>query len=41
MMIEAVEAIVFSQSGLIDPLETSLVQNDKEELGEEAAEYVK
>ena len=40
-MIEAVEAIVSSQSGLIDSLETSLVQNDKEELGEEAEEYVK
>ena len=40
-MIEAMEAIVPSQSGLIDPLETSLVQNDKEELGEEAEEYVK
>ena len=35
-MIKAVEAIVAGQSGLIDPLETSLVQNDKEELGEEA-----
>ena len=40
-MIEAVEAIVSSQSGMIDPLETSLVQNDKEELGEDAEEYVK
>ena len=30
-----------SQSGLTDPLETSLVQNDKEELDEEAEEYVK
>ena len=40
-MIEAVEAIVFGQSGLTDPLETSLVQIDKEELGEEAEEYVK
>ena len=40
-MIEAVEAIVSSQSDLTDPLETSLVQNDKEELGEEAEEYVK
>ena len=40
-MIEAVEAILSSQSGLIDPLETSLVQNDKGELGEEAEEYVK
>ena len=35
-MIEAVEAIVSSQSGLIDPLETSLVQSNKGELGEEA-----
>ena len=40
-MIEAVEAIVPSQSGLIDPLEASLVQNAKEELSEEAEEYVK
>ena len=40
-MIEAVEAIVSSQSGLTDLLETSLVQHDKEELGEEAEEYVK
>ena len=40
-MIEAMEVIVSSHSGLIDPLETSLVQNDKEELGEEAEEYVK
>ena len=39
-MIEAVEAIVYSQSGLTDPLETSLVHNDKEELSEEAEEYV-
>ena len=35
-MIKAVEAIVFSQSGLTNPLETSLVQNVKEELSEEA-----
>ena len=41
VMIKAVEAIVSSQSGLIYPLETSLMQNDKEKLGEEAAEYVK
>ena len=41
LMIEAVEAIVSSQSGLTDPLKTTLVQNDKEELGEKAAEYVK
>ena len=40
-MIEAVEAIVPSQSGLTDPLEVSLVQNAKEELSEEAEEYVK
>ena len=40
-MIEAVDAIVSSQSGLTYPLETSLVQNDKEELGEETEEYVK
>ena len=33
-MIETVEAIMPSQSGLIDPLEASLVQNDKEELSE-------
>ena len=36
-----IKAIVSSQSGLIDPLETSLLQNNKEELGEEAKEYVK
>ena len=40
-MIEAMEAIVPSQSGLTDPLEASLVQNAKEELSEEAEEYVK
>ena len=40
-MIEAIEAIVLSQSGLTDPLEASLVQNVKEELSEEAEEYVK
>ena len=40
-MIEAVEAIVPSHSGLIDPLEASLVQSAKEELSEEAEEYVK
>ena len=40
-MIEAVEVIVPSQSGLTDPLEASLVQNAKEELSEEAEEYVK
>ena len=41
LMIEAMKAIMSSKSGLTDPLETSLVQNDKEELGEEAEEYVK
>ena len=40
-MIEAVEAIVPSQSGLIDPLKASLVHNAKEELSEEVEEYVK
>ena len=30
-----------SQRGLTDPLETSLVQSESEELGEEAEEYVK
>ena len=39
-MIEAVEAM-HSHSGLIDPLEASLVQNAKTELSEEAEEYVK
>ena len=41
LMIEEVEAIMFSQSGLTDLLQTSLVQNVKEELSEEAEEYVK
>ena len=40
-MIEAVESIVPSQSGLTDPLKARLVQNSKEELSEEAEEYVK
>ena len=40
-MIETVEAIVSSQSGLIDPLETSLVHSESEEYGEEVKEYVK
>ena len=40
-MIETVEAIVSSQSGLINPLEASLVQSDSEKLGEEDEEYVK
>ena len=37
-MIEAIEAIMPSQSGLTDPLGASLVQNAKEELSEEAEE---
>ena len=41
LMIEEVEAIVPSQSGLTNPLEASLVQNVKEELSEEVEEYVK
>ena len=40
-MIEATEAIVPRKSSLTDPLEASLVQNAKEELSEEAEEYVK
>ena len=40
-MAEIVEAIVSSQSGLTDPLETSLVENKSENLSEEAEEYVK
>ena len=40
-MAEIVEVIVSSQSGLIDPLEASLVQNDPENMSEEAEEYVK
>ena len=40
-MIETVEATVSSQSGLTDPLETSLVQSESDELGEEVKEYVK
>ena len=40
-MIETVEAIVSSHSGPTDPLETSMVQSESEELGEEAKEYVK
>ena len=40
-MIEVVEAIVPIQSGLTGPSEASLVQNAKEELSEEAKEYVK
>ena len=40
-MAEIVQAIVSSQSGLTDPLEASLVQNDSENLSEETEEYVK
>ena len=40
-MIEAVAATVPSHSGLTNPLEASLVQKAKEELSEEAEEYVK
>ena len=40
-MIETIEAIVSSQSGLTDPLETSLAQSESEELGKEVKEYVK
>ena len=40
-MIEAVEAIVPSQSGLTNPLEAILVRSAKEELSEEAEEYLK
>ena len=40
-MAEIVEAIVSSQSGLTDPLEASLVENDSENMSEEAEEYVK
>ena len=40
-MAEIVEAIVSSRSGLTDPLETSLVENEFENLSEEAEEYVK
>ena len=40
-MIETVEATVSSQSGLTDPFETSLVQSESDELGEEVKEYVK
>ena len=40
-MTETVEAIVFSQSGLTDHLEASLVLSDSEKWGEEAEEYVK
>ena len=40
-MAEIVEAIVSSQSGLIDPLEASLVENDSKNMSEEVEEYVK
>ena len=40
-MIETVEAIVSNQSGLTNPLETSLVHSESDELGEEVKEYVK
>ena len=40
-MIEAVEVIVPSRSGLTYPLEASLVHNAKEELSEEVKEYLK
>ena len=40
-MADIVEAIVFSQSGLTDPLETSLVENESENLSDEAEEFVK
>ena len=40
-MAEIVEAIVYSQSGLTDPLEASLAQHDSENMSEEAEEYVK
>ena len=40
-MAEMVEAIESSRSGLTDPLETSLVENESENLSDEAEEYVK
>ena len=40
-MVEIVEVIVSTQSGLTDPLEASLVQNDSENMSEEVEEYVK
>ena len=40
-MAEIVEAIVSSKSGLTDPLEASLVENDFGNLREEVEEYVK
>ena len=40
-MTKTMGVIVSSQSGLINPLEASLVQSDSEKLEEEAEEYVK
>ena len=40
-MVEIVEAIVSSQSGLTNPLETSLVQDEQDKLCEENEGYVK
>ena len=40
-IVETVDAIVSSQSGLIDHLEASLVKSDSEKLGEETEAYVK
>ena len=40
-MAEIIEAIVSSQSGLTDPLETSLVEDESENLSKKAEEYVK
>ena len=40
-MIETMEAIVSSDSGPTDPLETSLVHSESEELGEEVKEYMR
>ena len=40
-VVETMEAIMSSHSGLIDPLETSLVQDEQEILCKEAEGYVK
>ena len=40
-MMETVKAIVFSHIGPTDPLETSLVRSESEELGEEVEEYMR
>ena len=40
-MIETMEAIVSSDSGPTNPLETSLVHSESEELGEEVKEYMR